>query len=70
MASAMGGASGGAPSRIVSPNGQWWLQMQDDGNLVIYDATDPSQPKPVFDLWWLMLSLADLGKVYPTGAAT
>ena len=69
MASAMGGTPGGAASRLVSPNGQWWLQMQDDGNLVIYDATDPSQPKPVFDLWWLMLSMAEMGKVYPGAAA-
>jgi hypothetical protein len=69
MASVMGGTSGSAASRLVSPNGQWWLQMQDDGNLVIYDATDPSQPKPVFDLWWMMLSMAELGKVYPGAAA-
>ena len=43
--------------------------MQDDGNFVIYDATNPSQPKAVFDLFWLMQSLAELGKVYPGAAA-
>lgn len=69
LSSAMGGA-GGSPSRFVSPNGRWWMQMQDDGNFVIYDAGDPSQPKAVFDLWWLMQALADLGKVYPAAAGT
>ena len=46
------------------------MQMQDDGNFVIYDAADPSQPKAVFDLWWLMQALAELGKVYPASAGT
>lgn len=34
------------------------------------DATNPSAPKPVFDLWWMMQSLAALGKVYPASAGT
>lgn len=70
LASMMGGAGGGAPSRFVSPNGHWWMQMQDDGNFVIYDATNPSRPKAVFDLWWLMQALAELRKVYPAEAGT
>ena len=60
-----GPGGGGAPSRFVSPNGRWWLQIQDDGNYVIYDAIDPQHPKAVFDLWWLMAALASLGKHYP-----
>jgi hypothetical protein len=70
FASLLGAAGGAASSRLVSPNGQWWMQMQDDGNFVIYDATNPSAPKPVFDLWWMMQSLAELGKNYPASAGT
>jgi len=68
LASLLGAAGGAASSRLVSPNGQWWMQMQDDGNFVVYDASDPSAPKPVFDLWWMMQSLAELGKLYPAAA--
>jgi hypothetical protein len=61
-----GGGSGGAPaSRMESPNGRYWLQLQDDGNYVIYDAQDPAAPKPIFDLWWLMFTLQQMGKSYP-----
>ena len=70
LASRMGSTTGDAPSRFVSPNGRWWLQMQDDGNFVIYDAADPSKPKATFDLWWLMQALAELGKAYPGAAGT
>lgn len=46
------------PGRMVSPGGQYWLQLQSDGNYVIYDSFvaddngDPS-PKALFDLWSL-----------------
>lgn len=70
FAALLGATGGAASSRLVSPNGQWWMQMQDDGNFVIYDATNPSAPKPVFDLWWMMQSLAELGKIYPASAGT
>jgi len=59
------GAGGGSPSRFVSPNGRWWLQIQDDGQYVIYDAIDPAHPKAVFDLWWLLSTLEALGHRYP-----
>jgi hypothetical protein len=70
LGSLLGASGAGSPSRLASPNGQWWMQMQDDGNFVVYDATDPSRPTPVFDLWWLMQSLAALGFVYPTSVGT
>jgi hypothetical protein len=70
FASLMGSAAGGSSSRLVSPNGQWWLQIQDDGNFVVYDASDPAAPTPVFDLWWMMGALAGLGIVYPTAAGS
>lgn len=57
-----------APSRMASPDGRYWLQLQDDGNYVIYDVHDPASPtpKPIFDLWWLMFTLAQkLGVTYP-----
>jgi len=56
--------TGGSPSRFVSPNGRWWLQIQDDGNFVIYDSADPNHPKATFDLWWLMEALASGGHPY------
>lgn len=56
-------ATGG--SRFTSPNGVWWLQLQDDGNCVIYDASNPNAPRPVFDLWWLQSVLASMGHPYP-----
>lgn len=61
------GASGGgsSSSRFTSPNGRWWLQIQDDGNYVIYDAAAPQHPKAIFDLWWLLSALASLGHPYP-----
>lgn len=55
---------GEAPSRFVSPNGRYWLQMQDDGQLVIYDSSNPQHPKATFDLWWLLSALAQLGHPY------
>lgn len=62
---AFSNGGGGSPSRFVSPDGRWWLQLQVDGNYVIYDAADPQHPKPMFDLWWLMSALAALGHRYP-----
>jgi hypothetical protein len=58
----LGGASS---SRMTSPNNRWWLQLQDDGNYVIYDALNPAAPTPVFDLWWLLSTLAQMGHAYP-----
>jgi hypothetical protein len=46
------------PGRMTSPGGQYWLQLQADGNYVIYDSFvaddngDPT-PKALFDLWSL-----------------
>jgi hypothetical protein len=54
------GNSGNPPSRFVSPNGRYWLQMQDDGNFVIYDVSNPTKPKAIFDLWSLQATLAAL----------
>lgn len=57
---------GTGSSRVVSPNGKYWFQpAQDDGNLVLYNATDPNNPKPVFDLFWLKAAMAALGHPYP-----
>ena len=56
---------GTTPSRIASPNNMYWLQLQSDGNYVIYDVANPNTPTPVFDLWWLMSTLASLGHPYP-----
>lgn len=55
------GASGGT-SRMESPGGQYWLQLQSDGNYVIYDTfvfnEDGSmKPTAYFDLWSLMARL-------------
>ena len=58
-----GGESGGI-SRMISPGGRYWLQLQADGNYVIYDTTDPVHPKPIFDLWWLLSVLKQLGYPY------
>lgn len=52
--------SSDAPSRFVSPNGRYWLQVQDDGNVVVYDAANPQRPKAIFDLWSLQSLLAAL----------
>lgn len=59
------GGPSGWPSRMASPNNRYWLQLQDDGNFVIYDALDPAHVKPTFDLWWLMATLQALGHTYP-----
>lgn len=61
------GGSGGSSSRMTSPNGQFWLQLQDDGNYVIYDVHDAANPTPtpVFDLWWLLATLSGMGHAYP-----
>lgn len=55
----------GTPSRMADPENRYWLQLQSDSNYVIYDAIDPEHPKAIFDLWWLMGALAELGKHYP-----
>lgn len=53
---------GGSSSRMVSPNGRYWFQpVQDDGNFVQYDATDPNVPVPTFDLFWLFRTLTAIG---------
>lgn len=44
------------PGRMTSPGGQYWLQLQSDGNYVIYDswvADDSGNPTPkaLYDLW-------------------
>jgi hypothetical protein len=52
-------------NRQESPNGRYWMQLQNDGNYVIYDTIDPNHPKPIFDLWWLLQVLAALGHQYP-----
>lgn len=41
---------------------RWWLQVQDNGNYVIYDSwvfdeDGNTTPKPIFDLWSLMARL-------------
>lgn len=60
LQTALGGS--GDLSRLVSPNGRYWFQVQDDGNLVFYDAIDPTHPKAIFDLWSLQDTLAALGR--------
>jgi len=61
-----GGMVGGTgTSRMASPHNGYWLQLQDDGNYVIYDVSNPEQPRPVFDLWWLMFTLQQMGHPYP-----
>lgn len=52
--------SGGGGSRMVSPDGRYWLQLQTDGNYVIYDSQNPNPQEPIkayFDLWSLMARL-------------
>lgn len=61
----IGSGDGASSSRFESPNGRYWVQMQNDGNFVIYDALDPAHPKVLFDLWWLLATLAALGHPYP-----
>lgn len=61
----LAGGGGGNPSRMADPNNRYWLQLQTDGQYVIYDAEDPGHPKAIFDLWWLMSALASLGHPYP-----
>lgn len=51
---------GGGSSRMVSPEGRYWLQLQTDGNYVIYDSQNPDPNEPIkayFDLWSLMARL-------------
>lgn len=66
----IGNSGGSSSSRMTSPNGRYLLQLQDDGNYVIYDAIDQNHPVAIFDLWWLMAGLAVRGMIYPSAKRT
>jgi hypothetical protein len=62
LRSLIGGNGVSAESPLTSTAARWWLQVQDDGNYVIYDSwvfdeDGNTTPKPIFDLWSLMARL-------------